>query len=1154
MKRFITFLVTVLIVQCVAFAAPPTVPASNLTFDYVDGTRFTGNFKIGNGSNRIIVLKEGAPVTGLPVDGVEYTANSDFGATGSAFTGAGEFVVAKTGWGSFTVYKLKPGTTYHVAIFEYNGTGTATSYLMLPLHGNQMTVTAPVTQTSSITTPGATGNTITLNWAKGSGEGRLIIAHKGTAVTVTPQDLTNYYADQNFGSGTKIGTDHYVVYKNTGTSVIVKNLEPNTTYHFAFFEYNGNSSPMHLVPGAFFSAATNAGPDQAPSSASFSYVEGNSFRISIGVGNGTRRLIIAKKESAVTAVPANGVTYTASAAFGTAGTEIASGEFVLSASANSLVDVTNLEPNTTYHFRIYEYDMDAAGNTYYLTSSYAVKTGNTATTPTGIASNLTLSSLSGNSATIGFTPGNGLYRMVIMKAGSAVDAAPVDLLKYTANANFGSGTQVTPGNYCVIWGMNGNQFIVNSLEAGITYHVSIFEFNGSTNPVYSTTGATFQFKVPLEPTVPAKSPTIQSQEGKSLRFVWTKGNGARRIIVARKGSAVLTKPVDQVSYTANANFAQGEEMAPGEFVMYNGTEHYFDLKNLEISTTYHLAVYEYNVGTDGKPDYLTSSWLAATVSTITWPTVQPVISSVSGIQATQATINFTQGNGAYRLFIMKKGAPVNVEPQDLIKYSYNGSFGSSAAHISDGNYVVNIPSGSGQFNTINLEPNTTYYVKAFEFNGYYEPAYLRTSPATYSFITPDVPGATVPTEAAVNPLVEGVDGNKLTLKWTNGNGEKRLVVMKAGSAVSFVPAAATAYTANASFGSGSDLGEGQYVVYNGTGSSVDITNLQPATTYYFTVYEFNGTGMLIRYLTTSVLSGTANTATAPATSVSAVQATAGTGSITLSWINGTGSGRLVVMKENSAIAAMPAPLSAYPASTVFKNGSQIAAGEYVIYTGNGNTVTVTGLQANKTYHYSIFEYNGNAAPVYNATAVTGSATISSTLPVSLLYFKAKENRGDILLTWATAQEINNAFFTIERSREGRNFEAIKTMPGAGNSSHNIAYNYTDINAGTTKNYYRLKQTDMDGRSTCSDVLVVDPVTTYKGVSLYPNPAQGRFKIECPGDVKDALLLVFDARGGLLKQQKIVAGQYVNSTDWKAGTYYLVVQAGGKQYNSVMVKQ
>ena len=1151
-KNFILFVLSFLIGH-VVFAAAPTVPSSNLSFTSLDGSQFTVNYTTGNGTSRIAVMKEGAPVTGLPVNGTDYTINSVFGTAASKFTADGEYVVAKTSWNSFSVSNLKPGTTYYVAIFEYNGSGAGTQYLTLPLTGSQSTVVAPTTQTYAIATTATTGNTITLSWSKGNGSGRLIIARKGSAVTATPTDVTSYYAADNvFGNGTKLATDNYVVYKGTGTSATIKGLEPNTTYYFSFFEYNGITYTVHLLPGTAYSVTTYAGPKVAPTSPGFNYIEGNRMTIAVTQGNGTHRLFIARKNNPVTAVPVNGVAYTANAAFGAAGAEIAPGEFVVATATGNSVNVTNLEPNTTYHFRVYEYDVDNAGNTYYLTGSYAEKSGSTATTPGTIASNFSTTSLTGSSATIGFTPGNGNYRMVVMKAGSPVDASPSDLVKYTANSNFGSGAQLGTGNYVTNWGMNGAQVTVNNLQPGVTYYMSIYEFRGYDYPVYSASGGTYSFTIPLEPTTVSTSPWTAFVDGASFRLVWTSGNGSRRMVVAKKGSAVTAKPVDGTTYTANGAFGTaGTEMAPGEFVVYDGNYYSCDLTNLEIGATYYFAVYEYNVGASG-PDYLTTSWLAASGATSTWPTAPTAISSVSGLQATQATINYTKGNGASCIFIMKQGSAVNVVPQDMVKYTSSTSFGINTTHISDGNYVVASASGGWPFTVTNLQPNTTYYISAFEYNGSAQPAYLLSSPGTYSFTTPDVPGATVPTTAASNAAINNVDGNKFSFKWTNGNGEKRIVVMKQGSAVSFVPANATSYAANASFGSGADLGGGQYVVYNGTASTVDLTNLLPSTAYYFAVYEYNGTGTLIRYLTTPFLNASGSTMAAPSTPVTGVNAVPAKGQVTVSWNNGNGSGRLVVMKEGSAVSAIPADLSVYPASSVFKSGSQIAAGEYVVYAGNSNSVTVTNLE-NKTYYFSIYEYNGSAAPVYNSTSfASGSVVVSVALPVKLLYFKAQASNDKVILNWATAQEINNEAFIVERSTDGVQYQSMATLAGKGNSSNTSYYTYTD-NAIAGKLYYRLKQVDADGRFTYSTVVAVSLQNEAKQISVYPNPVRDQFRLSMPQAVNEGVLCIYDSKGTIVLKQKVANGQYINSSQLAGGVYFVNVEAKGAVYKTTIVK-
>ena len=83
----------------------------------------------------------------------------------------------------------------------------------------------------------------------------------------------------------------------------------------------------------------------------------------------------------------------------------------------------------------------------------------------------------------------------------------------------------------------------------------------------------------------------------------------------------------------------------------------------------------------------------------------------------------------------------------------------------------------------------------------------------------------------------------------------------------------------------------------------------------------------------------------------------------------------------------------------------------------------------------------------------------------------------VILNWETASEINNSFFTIERSNDGEVFETIGKKPGAGNSSSVITYEYTE-NAplsngeGSGVRYYRLKQTDFDGNYSYSEVIAV----------------------------------------------------------------------------------
>ena len=102
------------------------------------------------------------------------------------------------------------------------------------------------------------------------------------------------------------------------------------------------------------------------------------------------------------------------------------------------------------------------------------------------------------------------------------------------------------------------------------------------------------------------------------------------------------------------------------------------------------------------------------------------------------------------------------------------------------------------------------------------------------------------------------------------------------------------------------------------------------------------------------------------------------------------------------------------------------------------------------------------------------ASISSQnpLPIELLSFTAKFADGVVETQWTTASEINNDYFTVERSSDGIHFTAIGLVRGAGNSTQLLNYSLFDENPYTGLIYYRLKQTDYDGTSTYSDIVPI----------------------------------------------------------------------------------
>ncbi|WP_116789492.1 T9SS sorting signal type C domain-containing protein [Flavobacterium psychrotrophum] len=122
--------------------------------------------------------------------------------------------------------------------------------------------------------------------------------------------------------------------------------------------------------------------------------------------------------------------------------------------------------------------------------------------------------------------------------------------------------------------------------------------------------------------------------------------------------------------------------------------------------------------------------------------------------------------------------------------------------------------------------------------------------------------STEPTTAATSLTFTNTNSIQTTINWTGGNGSNHLVVVRQASAVAATLADGATYFASTTFGSGADVGTTSYVVYAGSANSVTVMGLNPATTYYATVYEYNGSGGTENYRTTGI-SGSTTTLNAP---------------------------------------------------------------------------------------------------------------------------------------------------------------------------------------------------------------------------------------------------------------------------------------------------
>ncbi len=171
------------------------------------------------------------------------------------------------------------------------------------------------------------------------------------------------------------------------------------------------------------------------------------------------------------------------------------------------------------------------------------------------------------------------------------------------------------------------------------------------------------------------------------------------------------------------------------------------------------------------------------------------------------------------------------------------------------------------------------------------------------------------------------------------------------------------------------------------------------------------------------------------------------------------------------------------------------------------------------------------------------------LPIELLSFEATLNKDNSVdLEWVTASERNNAFFSVERSRDGITWSQVLTVDGAGNSSETICYNNIDKKPYPGVSYYRLKQVDFDGNYSYSDIRSV-VLDLAKLIAAYPIPSKSHITLLINTDHNsNSRITIYNMSGSIIDtfELNIEAGlkEYVlNLSDLSAGVYWLAVDFG-----------
>jgi hypothetical protein len=148
------------------------------------------------------------------------------------------------------------------------------------------------------------------------------------------------------------------------------------------------------------------------------------------------------------------------------------------------------------------------------------------------------------------------------------------------------------------------------------------------------------------------------------------------------------------------------------------------------------------------------------------------------------------------------------------------------------------------------------------------------------------------------------------------------------------------------------------------------------------------------------------------------------------------------------------------------------------------------------------------------------------LPVTILNFSGYKDGNRNQLRWTTASETNNRGFEVERSADGVNYSSpgfVNSQALGGNSTIQLNYTFTDNSVTGSRQYYRLRQVDIDGRSKFSNIVLIkgDKPTTITIDGLFPNPASTLVNVIVAAPNSDKVTLVVTDVAGRTAVQKIV---------------------------------
>ncbi len=262
------------------------------------------------------------------------------------------------------------------------------------------------------------------------------------------------------------------------------------------------------------------------------------------------------------------------------------------------------------------------------------------------------------------------------------------------------------------------------------------------------------------------------------------------------------------------------------------------------------------------------------------------------------------------------------------------------------------------------------------------------------------------------------------------------------------------------------------------------------------------------------------------------------------WFNGTATGDKLDFQYQIGVTTVNASGTWIDVNALDFNSTDIIGSTTI-------NATISGLSIINGQNIVFRWVSTNPTNTDDGLGIDNFQITSIVLPVEFSYFNSSNKKGTSYLSFSTASETNNDYFTIERSADGRSFDAIGEIKGAGNSNTSLTYEYTDEKPYVGINFYCIKQTDYDGKYSYSDIKSVRH-NTIGALNITPRTTEGRLQVTT--DIEAYSLDVYNVAGQQVKSFKSLSqDQYIYIDDLTAGLYFIRINHSDQVETTKIVK-